>query len=107
MSALGEMWGDRAVQALCGFVACKAETRDGIRRTMVGGVIFDSFGGEQWERWRGTVILIPKFIDVTRDPCAWEIGELMREGINRDVTEQKMTDPNSFWKPKWRSEPRT
>lgn len=102
MGALGEMWDEHAVQAPFGIVATKTGAIDGVKRTMIGGVVFDDFGGEQWERWRGTMILIPAFIDVTRQKCGWGVQDLMLNGINRCVTAEEMRDRDSFWKSKWR-----
>ncbi|HWY35359.1 MAG TPA: hypothetical protein VNX68_11990 [Nitrosopumilaceae archaeon] len=60
---IGEMHGDRAVQAPCSFVMARRNQGD-IVRTFIGGIILaDMCSTENWERWHGTAILIPSRIE--------------------------------------------
>ena len=100
--SLGAMWGERAVHALCGLAVTATDEVNGIKRTMIGGTVFGGFGATHWERWRGTIILIPKMIDVSTHCAGWQIQDLMMHGINRDLTDDEMKDQNAIWKPVWR-----
>lgn len=101
---LGDFYGDHAVSAPAAIVATRTDTAEGVERTMIGGVVLNGFGGKNWERWRGTMIFIPRFIDVTRQGRHWSVQDLMMQGINRDGTLEEMKDPDSFWKSKWRAQ---
>lgn len=74
------------------FVCCNKPTEDGIQRTMIGGLILDSFvDGNSWERWQGGAILIPNKIDKPK-------SDFIRFGQLQQVMLQLGND--EMWKPK-------
>ena len=99
---VGEMYGERAIQAPFGLVLTRAPAANGIPRAMIGGVIFTDCGTDHWERWCGTAILIPQSIDKTRKACSWNVQQLMTSGLQLDPTEEEMKFKESFWKKVWR-----
>ena len=99
---IGEMYGERAVNAPFAFVISN-NNRNGLKSTKLGGVILaDMDAPTSWVRWRGTAIIIPTAIDIPRNPCGHRIDQMLAGPLGQDQTEDEINDPESFWKPVWR-----
>lgn len=101
-NVLGGMWGDHAVQAPFCLAVTKGDPEEGIARAMVGGVILADIGDEQWQRWRGTAILLPRMIDKTRRKTSMRIDQILADYIGREMSEYEKLPRDSFWVPTWR-----
>lgn len=97
-------YGERSVQAPFSAVVAGAQEVEGIKRAMIGGVILADIGIEYWQRWRGTMILIPKMIDAMRKPVGARVDQMMTDYLGRENAELKKTPHDSFWVPEWRAE---
>lgn len=100
---LGEWaYGERAIQAPFSAIVCRKEQVDGVKRAMVGGVVLAEIGDNGWQRWRGTMILIPRMIDKARREHWYRLDQMMVNHLNYETTEQEMKSRDSFWKREWR-----
>jgi hypothetical protein len=71
-------YGERAVTAKFCTVACGAKTVHGIPRTMLGGIVLDKLcRSEGWERWSGTMILVPEKIEILLPPSYYSLEQIM------------------------------
>lgn len=87
-NALGEMWGDNAVQAPFMAIACRRSEG----RMMIGGTLLaDGCLSDKWERWRGTMIIVPTKIEVQRRDTYYRLEQMM---VNDLVIDQ-------VWKQQW------
>lgn len=95
---LGEMYGERAVQAEFATIVCRRSPVEGVARAMIGGVVLAGIGDEGWQRWRGTMILIPSSIDKPREKnaSAYPINRMMVDFLNHDL------ECETYWKAEWR-----
>lgn len=99
---IGEMYGERAIQAPFSAIVCRKEQVDGIKRAMIGGIVLANIGNDNWQRWRGTMILIPRMIDNERKPTGAQLNQMMINWLNHETLEKDMKSKDSFWKPEWR-----
>lgn len=103
MNILGEMYGERAIYAPFALIAAKTSQVGSFQRTMIGGVVIDGFGGDNWERWRGTMILIPNMIDKMRKKTSDStINQMMTTYLGIE-TEDTGQESDSFWKSDWKA----
>lgn len=66
---VGEMYGERAIQAPFSFIVSRRTSLENVHRSMVGGVILSEMvSTNHWYRWKGDVILIPKEICRLKPP---------------------------------------
>jgi hypothetical protein len=71
---IGQMYGEHAVQA--SFMAITASYANG--RSVIGGTVLSSFcTTDKWERWQGTIILIPDKTEVLRRPSLRRLEQMM------------------------------
>lgn len=98
LNLLGESFGDRAVCAPFAAVVTGTAAVDGIKRAMFGGVVLADIGTEHWQRWRGTLIFMPRIIDKTRRTENGTLQQLMLGRLN-DMSKER----DSFWVPTWRA----
>jgi hypothetical protein len=96
-------YGEHSVSAPFAAVVSGALEVEGVKRTMIGGIMLADFGKEYWQRWRGTMILIPRMIDKTRKPCGMRIDQMMTDPLAREIAELKKVPRDSFWVPEWRA----
>lgn len=91
---IGEMYGERAVQAPFGLIVSRRQSINGLDRTMVGGTVLSKMvETDHWYRWRGSVILIPTHIDRMA-------GKQRLETIDRLMVNCLAVD--EVWKSVWR-----
>lgn len=102
---VGSMWGERAIQAPFAAIVTKTSEIDGVKRAMFGGVVLADIGSEGWQRWRGTMILIPRMIDKTRKPCVMRMDQMVTDPLSWEIAEHKRVPRDSFWVPEWRPSP--
>jgi hypothetical protein len=95
MSVLGELWGDRAVQAPFGAIAC---SRDDGRSTIAGTILSPMCKSNTWERWRGTMILIPNLIEIAnlKEMRVQRLDQMLCTFLGQDNDEER-----KFWRKTW------
>lgn len=93
-SALGDMYGERAVQAPFGVVAA---SYDGVSR-VAGTLLAPMCKSDTWERWRGTMILIPRLIEVAnlKEMKNARLETMCLEYLGMDNYEEHV-----FWRKQW------
>lgn len=97
---IGEMYGDRAVQARCSFVMAKRDSREGISRTMFGGIILtDLCSTNIWERWHGTAILIPSLIERQIHEGHERIDMMMVQWLGLPLADKE--EDHQYWQKIW------
>lgn len=98
LNLLGDMYGDRAVCAPCGMVMTGTAAVDGVKRAMFGGVVLADVGTDGWQRWRGTMIFVPRMIEKTRRKESRTLQQMMLGHLN-----DSFGGTNSFWQSVWKA----
>lgn len=96
---MGDLYGERAVQAPFVAIACRQPEVGGFRRTLIGGILLEEMcTSDGWERCRGSMIIIPSRVEVETKLSGHRFESMVLSYLN--MPDDSDSD-NPVWRETW------